>query len=320
MPAKNVDKLYKLRPLLDLLTNACHTEAVTTSSQSIDESMILFKGRSTLKQYMPLKPIKRGYKVWTRADSETGYVFDIYTGKRDDKLPTIGLGANVVKNLTQKLIDQGFHGHVCFDSFFTNYAIMQYLYDHEIYATATANANRSDLPVIAKKRKTQTKKRKRMLRGDYQWRTKKDVAFIMWQDSKVVTLLTTAFHPKTRTTTCQRRQKDGTKKTIICPRAIFEYTKRMGGVDRFDQKRSTYSVGRRSRRWWIRIFNFCIYLCISNAYLLYCTNSRVSNPMTQLQFRLGLARNLIGNYSSRKRSLRAELTYARKKSRKKSPK
>lgn len=32
--------------------------------------MIRFKGRSTLKQYMPNKPIKRGYKVWVRADEE----------------------------------------------------------------------------------------------------------------------------------------------------------------------------------------------------------------------------------------------------------
>lgn len=30
--------------------------------QSIDKSMAKFKGRSTLKQYVPLKPIKRGIK------------------------------------------------------------------------------------------------------------------------------------------------------------------------------------------------------------------------------------------------------------------
>ena len=30
--------------------------------------MIKFQGRSSLKQYMPMKPIKRGIKVWTLAD------------------------------------------------------------------------------------------------------------------------------------------------------------------------------------------------------------------------------------------------------------
>ncbi|ERL91043.1 hypothetical protein D910_08385 [Dendroctonus ponderosae] len=37
---------------------------------AIDESMIKFKGRSALKQYMPKKPIKQGYKIWALADSE----------------------------------------------------------------------------------------------------------------------------------------------------------------------------------------------------------------------------------------------------------
>ena len=43
--------------------------------------MIGFKGRSTLLQYMPLKPTKRGYKVLCRCDAKTDYMceFDIYT-------------------------------------------------------------------------------------------------------------------------------------------------------------------------------------------------------------------------------------------------
>ncbi len=31
--------------------------------------MIKFQGRSSLKQYMPMKPIKRGTKVWVLGDS-----------------------------------------------------------------------------------------------------------------------------------------------------------------------------------------------------------------------------------------------------------
>ncbi|CAH1643161.1 unnamed protein product [Spodoptera littoralis] len=70
----------------------------------MDESMIQFKGISWLKQNMLLKPIKRGYKVWTIADSETSYVFEfqIYTGKRDDQSTEFGVGANVVKCLTPR--------------------------------------------------------------------------------------------------------------------------------------------------------------------------------------------------------------------------
>ncbi|GBP55035.1 hypothetical protein EVAR_46331_1 [Eumeta japonica] len=44
--------------------------------------MIKFKGRNYLKQYMPKKLIKRGYKVWMKC-AESGYCldFEIYTGK-----------------------------------------------------------------------------------------------------------------------------------------------------------------------------------------------------------------------------------------------
>ena len=60
------DKLFKVRPLLDLLNTAFVQQAVATTSQSIDEAMIKFKGRSTINDiltYMPMKPVKRGYKV-----------------------------------------------------------------------------------------------------------------------------------------------------------------------------------------------------------------------------------------------------------------
>jgi hypothetical protein len=39
---------------------------------SIDEAMIGFSGRLGFKQYVPLKPTKRGIKVWVRADPHNG--------------------------------------------------------------------------------------------------------------------------------------------------------------------------------------------------------------------------------------------------------
>ena len=48
--------------------------------------MIPFKGRRSLKQYLPKKPIKRGIKVWDRADAINGYLceFRVYVGKKDN--------------------------------------------------------------------------------------------------------------------------------------------------------------------------------------------------------------------------------------------
>ena len=44
---------------------------------SIDEAMIPFKGRSSMKQYVHLKPVKRGFKAWAMADACNGYVYDL---------------------------------------------------------------------------------------------------------------------------------------------------------------------------------------------------------------------------------------------------
>ena len=85
---------------------------------AVDEAMIKFQGRSSLKQYMPQKPIKRGIKVWVLADSKNGYFsrFEIYTGKIDHA--ERGLGARVVKDLSFDF--QGKWHHLFFDNFFTS--------------------------------------------------------------------------------------------------------------------------------------------------------------------------------------------------------
>ena len=65
---------------------------------SVDEAMILFKGQSSLKQYMPQKPVKREIKVWALADASNGYIanFQVYTGKQGNSMEK----ANVVKTLS----------------------------------------------------------------------------------------------------------------------------------------------------------------------------------------------------------------------------
>ncbi|CAH2088881.1 unnamed protein product [Euphydryas editha] len=87
----------------------------------------------------------------------------------------------------------------------------------------------------------------------------------------------------------------------------------MGGVDRFDQKRGTYSISRCSKRWWMRIFYFLVDSAIINSYILYTQNDRVHNPMTFLHFRTVLARNLIDNFSSRKRTVAQSPNFVTKK-------
>ena len=99
----------KVRPLINHLSDKF---ATPSKDVAVDEAMIKFQGRSSLKQYMPAKPIKRGIKVWVLGDSSNGYFsrFDVYTGRKEDR--QVGLGAHVVQTLTEDLKDK--HHHVYF--------------------------------------------------------------------------------------------------------------------------------------------------------------------------------------------------------------
>ena len=82
-------------------------------------------GRSSMKQYMPMKPVKRGFKVWVRADAVTGYFcdLDVYVGKPTDSTTTkVGLGERVVLQLSERL--RGGHYLIYCDNYFITSSIL----------------------------------------------------------------------------------------------------------------------------------------------------------------------------------------------------
>lgn len=81
-------KTYYIDELINCLKHTFDRARSEPTFQSIDETMIKFKGRSTMKQFMKDKPTKRGIKAWSRSDAKTGYVCDleVYKGKETEIL------------------------------------------------------------------------------------------------------------------------------------------------------------------------------------------------------------------------------------------
>ena len=115
-----VDRLWKVRPVISAVVAACRANYRPHREQAIDEAMVAFKGRSSMKQYLPMKPVKHGVKVWVRADSHNGYVceFECYTGKKGNTTE-VGLGGSVVTRLTRDLVGKSYH--IFMDIFFLLY-------------------------------------------------------------------------------------------------------------------------------------------------------------------------------------------------------
>lgn len=191
MPKKGkprFDKLYKIRPLLNKLSETFKRCWNPSKFQSIDESIIKFKGRSSIRQYMPMKPIKRGYKTWTRAN-ESGYVceFQVYTGKVENKTEK-ALGSRVVKDLTRELV--GGNHHVYFDNYFTSVDLVTSLKEEHIFACGTVRTNRADLP-------KEQKREKDVARGEFEYRLSyKGISWLKWKDNRVVSLLSNTHDPQ----------------------------------------------------------------------------------------------------------------------------
>ena len=235
----------------------------------MDEAMIKFDGRNKLKQYMPAKTVKRGIKVWCRADSHNGYIceFQVYTGQTEGAEG--GLGKRVVLDLSQSLY---------FDNFFTSVDLLQALKERGTYACGTMRQTSRGFPPALKvsgKGKRELERHGLFQRGDSEVVQNGDMTGILWKDNRVVTLLSTNAQPQNHSTV-QCRQRDGSRRDVPCPEAMDLYNRYMGGVDRNDQLRQYYHVRLKSRKFYRYIFWFLL----KYAWLMriYCTNTTLVRP------------------------------------------
>jgi len=200
---------------------------------AVDESMVKFKGRSTIKQYMRDKPIKRGFKIWMLCDSSLyNLKFQVYTGKSDVIGAEKGLGARVVMDMVDNLPGKN---HIVFmDNFFTSYDLFKILKDNLIYAVGTVNASRKNLPKL--------KDDKLILRGESDWKiSNTGIVMYKWKDNKCVHLLSSLHSPK-NTGNVNRKSKDRTQKLVSCPKVLIDYNKNINFVDNFDHLNSDYKT------------------------------------------------------------------------------
>ncbi|XP_064480960.1 piggyBac transposable element-derived protein 2-like [Ornithodoros turicata] len=94
------DRLYKLRPFLELLKAQFKRHGAIDEDLSIDESMIPYHGRHFAKQFIRGKPIRFGFKNWAICTA-SGYMlsFEIYVGKTEGPAKKFVLGGDTVLSL-----------------------------------------------------------------------------------------------------------------------------------------------------------------------------------------------------------------------------
>ena len=260
------DKLFRLKPLMYTIQNACKAFYHPRRAIAVDERMVASKGH-TMRQYMKDKPTKWGFKLFVLADSSNGYTlgFSIYTGKNH-----FSTGQGLSYNSVMSLIDRAYLGsgyHVYMDNFYTSPKLFNDLYADKFGACGTYRDFRKECPRTAVNALS-----KKSPRGTFRWIRDGYLVFVKWMDSREVSVCST-IHPAHTGDTAKRRVKSKqgvwSSQSFPCPTPVVEYNKFMGGVDLSDQLIQYYTTQHRTVKWYRKLFLHFLDIAATNAYLLH---------------------------------------------------
>jgi len=281
-----------VRALAEKLNRSFAAHFTPTQHLALDEAMVAYKGRSPIKQYIPSKPHKWGYKIYCLASEDYLLHFEIYEGKEDDPSES-GATFDTVIRMTQRYQNQQL---ILFtDNWFTSPTLMNALKQRGIRMCGSVRSNRRGMPRISKNAI------KGLTQGECIQRQKDDVCLAVWKDQKAVQVLFNHVSPRA-TNTLDRWTDEGEKVSIGCPQAIHDYFYHARSVDVLNQLHYSYPIGRKARRCWPRLAWWLLDMCIINAFKLWSIGQK--HPK-QLDFREQLMHQLLEQHSAERRAVRA---------------
>lgn len=296
----NHDRLHKLRPLITHLNTRTKNSILPLEAQlSIDEQLCSTKVRHYMKQYLPMKPHKWGFKLFVLCGvSGYAYNFELYSGQENNEAqrvdasePDLGASANVVVRLS-RIIPRNQNYRLYFDNYYTTPALLAYLAHNGIYSLGTVRRNR----IMNCKLPTEKEIKKDVRGTSYEYVGDLDgieISSLIWKDNKAVSLLST-FAGQLPLTTIKRYDKH-TKSTreISCPFVVKEYNRHMGGVDLLDAILARLKITIKSKKWYIRLFYHFIDMALGNSWILFkkiCTTKQSDQEkITFFEFRKQVA-------------------------------
>ena len=143
------DKVWKLRPLMDLVKNKCLKYFEPEECLNYDESMVKYFGRHSCKQFIRGKPIRFGYKMWC-LNTPDGYLvnFDMYQGNNPRRHMEYERcfgksSAPFLQMLDELPIEKKQYPYkLYFENLFTGFAMLKHLKERGYDGTGTIRENR----------------------------------------------------------------------------------------------------------------------------------------------------------------------------------
>ncbi|KAJ8959751.1 hypothetical protein NQ314_006180 [Rhamnusium bicolor] len=218
---------------------------------SLDEALLLWRGRLVFRQYIPNKSAKYGIKLYQLCTPD-GFILEIiiYSEKGTVDNET-SHAQSVVTKLAQRYLGKG--NTLYLDNYYNSVQLAEFLYQNKTHVVGTLRKTRNGNPkhVISSKLKKKT--------GEKVSRKKNNVLVLKWKDKRKV-LVISAKHTAASDKCNNKRGVE--KEKPIC---VIDYNQNMSGVDRSDQMISYYTTPRKTIRWYLKVFFHLIDVCLWNS-------------------------------------------------------
>lgn len=272
--ADTSDKLYKLKPLVNILTANFKSLYVPEEYVCIDETLLPFRGRLGFKQYIKSKRHKYGVKIF-KLCSGSGYTynFKVYAGKENSSNVT---PESLVLYLMEDLVHQG--RTLITDNWYTSVSLAKKMLSVYTHLIGTIRKNRKYLPqevVAAKLNKGQIAS---MENDD-------GVTITNWKDKRNIYMLSTKHGNEMVEVSCNRQTK-------LKPKVVIDYNKGKAAVDLSDQMGAYSNPLRRSIKWFKKVgFELLLTTSVVNSFLIY--KLVTNNNMSVTDFKKEIVKHLV---------------------------
>ncbi|KAI4473362.1 hypothetical protein M0804_015378 [Polistes exclamans] len=275
------DRLYKIRNVVEMLRKSFNEVFQPFQRLCIDESLLLYKGRLSFKQYIPLKRSRCGIKSFILSDCNTGFVQDliIYAGSSttvDSENASTGKSGAIVETLMKPHLGKGHTLYV--DNWYASPALFKFLYNNGTNACG----------IVIKRRKGMPKFDKRLKKGEAEFRSCDNLIVLKWMDKEVYMISTM------HTAQFKTLITHGGAKVIHKPVCVLDYNNSMGAVDKADMVISTVNSTHKSLKWYRKFFFHLVDICVWNAYCLY--KHKTKQPISMAKFHLQLIKEILEKY------------------------
>ena len=264
------DPRHKIKLYLEKLAKNFQRYYDLGENITIDECLVHFKGRNSMKFYIPMKPHKWGFKIHLLCDSDTHYLYNMLfdPGKAGKNFIWNENSASLSEAIVLKLLeplDNKKKRNVFFDGWYSSLSLMKKLSKMGYLNTTVLRASSNELPAKIKSE-------------GYNKAYNQDLLIQKYEGKKTIYFATNY------------------KIDIEELRNIYNIKNR--AVDTFDAYLQISSIQRRTLKWYKKIFVFGIDAAIINSKILF--ELKTGKSITTVKFKENLVDEIFNLNKKRK--------------------